>query len=211
MKRFLLAAVACSTMIYSPAQADWNLNFKMPTFFGGVAVNIPVSNKVFYTAAAASAGAVGVYYIINRLPSWRFASAQKTFDSLDKDFVKLLATINDISQEELEAFVTQYYSASTCPLVEAFNDIRASFEATKEAVKKLDAAVVGSQDQAFIHSCKYLKGLLNARIVPFKKVLARLREQSLWTQQYSHFLQECNNERLARLETAIHLQGIGRH
>jgi hypothetical protein len=211
MKRLLLAAVVCSTLVYPPVRAEWNLNLKVPTFFGGFAVRIPVSDQTFYTTVAVGVGAAGIYYIANRLPSWRFASAQKTFDSLNPDFVKLLATIDESNQEQLEEMVTQYYPISTCPIVAAFNDLRVAYESTKEAVKKLDAAVVGSKDQAFVQSCTILKGLLQSRVVPFQTLLARLRSQPLWTQQYSHFLQECNNERLARLETAIHLQGLSRN
>jgi hypothetical protein len=212
MKRLLLVAVLCSTVTYTPVRADVTLKFKIPTFFGGFVLNYTISNKTFFTTAAIGASAAGICYMANRLPSWRFASAQKTFDSLNQDFVKLLASINDINQEELEEMVaTQCYPISTCPIVSAFNDLRVAYEATKEAVKKLDKAVVGSKDQAFVRSCTILKGLLQDRIAPFQTLLARLRAQSLWTQQYSHFLQECNNERLACLETALYLQGFGRN
>lgn len=209
MKKMLLACVLGSTLVSSfPAHADVGIGHNVRWGNLMLGLRARVSNTTALAAAAIGLSAAGTWYILSCLPSWRLYSAQKTYDSLDAKFITFLAEVDSLNPDQIDGLAVAWYPASTCPLVASFNELKTAYEATNYAISQLDAAIAGSKDPVLVASCITLKALLSDRLAPFQVALARLRSHALWAQEYSQYLQECNNERLARLETAIQFQSL---
>ena len=205
MKRFMAVAVLSMSLLSTPASAYVHLSVPvwMQNIFFGIETN--VSNKTALTVAALGASAAGTWYILNCIPSWRFSSAQKTYNSLDNRLIKFLDVMN--KEADLDAYAARLFPCSGHPLVTVFNEMCSAYNSTKAAIESLDKAIDWSKDVLFINVCTQLQNKLKNRLEPFEAAMSLLRAQHAWSQQYALYLQECSNERLARLETAIWIHG----
>ena len=198
MKRLLLAALVCSSAVYPPVQA-YNSYDDNHDVVGGVIV------LTFVAAGLGYAGVKGISALVNKMPSLRYSSAQKTYAVLDECLNNVRF---DVNSEDIADVATQWFPNSPYPLVAAFNYLNAIHEDAKGAIEKLENALWWSKEEFFVRSCNRLKDQIQERVVVLKKVNQLVRSHSAWTAQYALYLQKCNNDQLRDLSLQVALNGL---
>jgi hypothetical protein len=195
MKRLLFVALV-SSVVYPPVQAYDNNNDLAGKVVGSIAVGITVG----------MVGIVGINYVVEKTPSHRYASAQKTYAELDTYLSSLQGSKNS---DEIATVAMQLFPTSPYPLVEMFNHLNSlRSEANNALEDKLENAVWWSKEKLFIRSCNQLADKIKDRLAVLDKVAQLVRTNTAWTSQYSLHLQQCQNDETRQIATQVLLNRL---
>ena len=208
MKRLLLAALFCTSIVYPPVVQAHYCHFHCSYYPDcSYCRTNEMVNKVILTTAVAGLSLYGTWYLFNKLPSRQYSSAQKTYMVLDEAVIRLLEDFNPVT-DDISAFANSLYARSAYPLVSLFNVVDKAQVDAHGALQKIENALWWSKEEQFVRACNRLKEQLKKRITVYESLVVLMRANADWQRQYSLYLQQCQIDEMKRLTTQVALNGI---